>query len=175
MALPMFLMAAGMGLQTAGGLYSIGVKQQLYRAQARAYEADAETSEQATALDVERYRKTAESALSSMRASYAKSGVELSSGSPLEVMAESAGQAELDAKIIQWQGDVQAINLRNQARMTRYQARNSFVSDLLGLGGSLLAQGGNMALSGKSFTGTTASAPKGPTHLGAGGTTAYGM
>lgn len=176
MALPLFLMAAGMGLSLAGQGFSIHQQRQAYRQQARLYRQNAAMAEADTQLQLKQYDRQAEQFMSEQRAGYAKAGVDLSSGSPLEVMADTAGQVELDRQIIRYRGDVEKARWLNEAKMARYNAKTALISGILGMGGSLISSSANLALSGKSYLGgRTATNPKPPVHVGAGGTTAFGM
>jgi len=176
MALPLFLMAAGMGLSMAGKGMDIYSQTRAYRQQAKIFEENAAYAEANTRLELEQFNRQAEQFQSSQRAGYAKAGVELSSGSPLEVLADTAGQLELDRQIIRYRGDVEKAGWLNQARMTRHNAKTALISGILGMGGSLISSSANLALSGKSYLGgRTATNPKPPVHVGAGGTTAFRM
>lgn len=65
--------------------------------------------------------------LGQQRASLLSAGIG-AEGSPLDVYAQSVGNAELDGLNIRYQGQVQANNYLNQAGMDRAQAAASLVS-----------------------------------------------
>lgn len=155
MALPLFLMAAGMGLNMVGKGMDIYSQIRAYRQQAKAFEENAAYAEENTRLELEQFNRQAEQFQSSQRAGYAKAGVELSSGSPLEVLADTAGQIQLDRNIIRYRGDVEKASWLNQASMARYNSKISLISGILNMGGSLISSGANLSLSGKSYLGRT--------------------
>ena len=70
-------------------------------------------------------REEARKLLSEQRVRYAKSGVNISEGSPLLIMADSAAKAEKDALAIRWGGDVAATGLENQATLQRFYGQNA--------------------------------------------------
>lgn len=155
MVLPLFLMASGMGLNLAGKGLDVYSQTQAYRQQAKLFEENAAYAEANTRMELERFNRQAGQFQSSQRAGYAKAGVELSSGSPLEVMADTAGQIQLDRNIIRYRGDVEKASWLNQASMARYNSKISLISGILNMGGSLISSGANLSLSGKSYLGRT--------------------
>ena len=62
---------------------------------------------------------------STQRALYAKANVDLSSGSPLLVLAETAGKAEAEAQAIRWGGDVAVAEQRNMATLNRFYGKTA--------------------------------------------------
>lgn len=70
-------------------------------------------------------RDNARQFIGRQRTMYAKSGVNISEGSPLLIMADSAEKAEKDALAIRWGGDVAATEQENQANLLRFYGRNS--------------------------------------------------
>lgn len=64
-------------------------------------------------------RREVEQSLGQTTAAYGASGVDLSSGSALDALAQSAGQGELDAQNILYEGKVRASNLRTQAKSAK--------------------------------------------------------
>lgn len=79
-------------------------------------------------------------------AGYGSSGVQLESGSPLAVLTDSAGQAEMDAQIIRsnakkeaWGHRVGAQNSMAQAGLSSMQARNASTTGVLSAGASLMS------------------------------------
>lgn len=61
--------------------------------------------------------------ISSQRAAAAASGVDVSSGSPLELMSETAASGAYDALKIRYAGSVQAANYESQAALDRLQGQ----------------------------------------------------
>lgn len=93
------------------------------------------------AEDERRLRIAQRKQLGDMRASYGASGVQLE-GSALDVVQESAASAELDALTVRHQGTARATQLRNEARMSRYQGETATSRALLtGLGAGMSGAG----------------------------------
>jgi len=55
--------------------------------------------------------------LGATRAAYGASGVDVNTGTPLEVMADEATEGELQRRLTLYQGDAQAYNLRQQGML----------------------------------------------------------
>lgn len=68
-------------------------------------------------------REKSRKLLGTQRALYAKAGVDLSSGSPLLVLAETAGEAEGEAQAIRWGGDVAVGEQKNMATLNRFYGK----------------------------------------------------
>lgn len=71
--------------------------------------------------------------LGTMRANYGASGVDIDSGSPLDVLEESAAFAELDALNVRHAGEVEATGYENTARLEDFR------------GGAALSEGKRVA------------------------------
>lgn len=74
--------------------------------------------------------------LGAMRAAYGASGVDIGSGSPLDVLADSASQAELDRLTIKYNYDARAIGYDNTAMLEDAKAENAKSSGVLNAIGS---------------------------------------
>ena len=101
-------------------------------AQSTAYKYNAAINEQnaiaaRTKADYEEKetRQKAQKLMSTQRALYAKAGVDLSSGSPLLVLADTAAEAEEDALAVRWGGDVAVAEQKNQATLNRFYAKTA--------------------------------------------------
>ena len=105
-------------------------------------------AEQRGEIDVRRHQQQVEQLKGRQVAALAASGVDVASGSPLDVLADTAGLAALDAQTIRhnaareaWQYRVQGNNQQNQAEMLRFQADNTSS----GAAGTLLTGIGGVA------------------------------
>lgn len=116
------------GIMVAGAIVSTigGVQQASYQRKAATYAATA-TQDQARAEE-SRNRDQARRLLGAQQAAYAGSGVAADSGSPLDVAADSAAQAELDALTIRHGGRVRSDYYRAEAA----QAKASIPTTILG-------------------------------------------
>lgn len=92
-------------------------------------------SRQEAAANADMQRRRAAKQIGSMQASYAASGVS-TEGSPLEVLEESARNAELDRLSILWGGETRAQGYEATARLEKSRGSNAMASGLLSAAGS---------------------------------------
>ena len=97
----------------------------------------AESAKNKAAYDEQMHRDRVQKLLSTQRALYGKSGVEMS-GSPLLTMEDTASQGELDALAIRYGGDVAAAQNRSQANLSRMQGSNAMTAGYFSAGSTLL-------------------------------------
>lgn len=159
-------MPAATAIMLVGSLVSAVSQYQAGQAQKDAYKANARmAAQEAEAIDVstnykvQKEKEKARALSARQRVLYAKAGVDLSSGSPLLVMAEDAGRMEEDIYMTQYAGDVQALKARNQASMYRWSGNqaakagttNAFSTLVQGLGSAGMAayKGGSMTQNGQ--------------------------
>ena len=127
----------------AGAVYG-GIQQK----QAAQYNADvaeqgAQAAQQKAAYDETQHRIRVRKILSTERALYGESGVDMV-GSPLLVQENTVKQGELDSLAIRYGGDVEAARQRSQANLYRMQGNNAQVSSYFGAGSSLLTGAGRL-------------------------------
>jgi len=79
--------------------------------------------------EIRRIRMENERILALQRAKQAKSGVILSEGSPLLVMADIAGDLELKALDARYQSDLEVADLQRNAEMEKYKAGFSLLEE----------------------------------------------
>lgn len=95
--------------------------------------------------------------IGSQRAKGGGSGVLQSTGSPLEVLADSAQQLELSALETERTGNIQAGQLRQQAVFDRYSAKSVRRGANYASAGTILGTAGNVAgMYGGGYRGATA-------------------
>lgn len=136
MALPLLavgLMAAGAGMKAYGQYKQAKDQQAAARFNRLVSEQFAEMIEQSAKLTETQGRKQKERFLGTQRATYARSGV-TSDGSPLEVMADSAGQLELDIAIRRYNSQIQKQQALSEAsefsRLEKSFKRQAILSPL---------------------------------------------
>jgi hypothetical protein len=128
-------------LGTVGGL--LGSFQQGYgQSQAYDYNAqvaaqNAEIARRQAAYDEQLARQRSLRILGQGRAGVAKSGITLS-GSALDVMANSAADAELEALSVRYGGGVQSANAMARSSLERMAAQQRLASAYIGAGTNLL-------------------------------------
>lgn len=84
------------------------------------------------------FRVSSRKQLGQMRANYSASGVTLE-GSPLDVLEESAMNAELDALQLRHGGEVKARAFENEMNIEKFKAKQAKSGMYLGAGGALLS------------------------------------
>jgi hypothetical protein len=116
-----------MGISALGTISAMQGAKQEGQAQQKAFEYNAAINEQEaqaietrTATEEEQKRRDYARLMGSQRAGYAAAGVDLSSGTPLDVLTEQAYQAEKDIINTRYTGAVEATSKRNQATLNRY-------------------------------------------------------
>lgn len=100
-------------------------------------ENQAEAARNEAAANADMQRRRAAKQIGSMQASYAASGVS-TEGSPLEVLEESARNAELDRLSILWGGETRAQGFENTARLEKARGSNAMASGMLSAAGAAI-------------------------------------
>ncbi|HAK6117888.1 TPA: hypothetical protein H2R31_002930 [Salmonella enterica] len=128
----MILAGAGAALsllgshQAAKGAQQAGEDQSTaYLATAQMNDADAVDALAASYIKAAKIRQAGQQAMSTARAAYAASGVEVDSGTALNVASGIAGDAEEDAVWTILNGESTAAHLRRQATVNRIAAVNA--------------------------------------------------
>lgn len=120
-------------------------------AQRQAQEAQvrADMNASAAASEASQRRRTAFERLGSAEAAYGASGLSLS-GTPTDVLADMAGQLELDARmseykgqVAQWEGQNEATRYKAEAKFQRQQGESAMYVAGAKAGGSLLTSMSN--------------------------------
>jgi hypothetical protein len=84
---------------------------------------NARLSRESAAVQEKRQRQMSYKQLSAMKAGYGASGVVSNEGSPMDVLEESAANAELDALLIRHRGEVEAWSAESSASIALYEGR----------------------------------------------------
>lgn len=134
------LLIAGTGLQAFGSLYSGEAAANAAEFNAQRAERDAMLTRRRGVLEQAMLRSTASQILGAMRANIGASGVRME-GSPLDVLEHSAATAKLDQVIAQYNNELQAMGLQEQASLDRMQAKSARVAGAFGAASSLLLGG----------------------------------
>lgn len=115
----------------AGSLYSSSQQTGAYRQQQAVAERRADVERQQGAYEASRSRDSATRQLASMRGGYASAGFALS-GSPLNVIADSAAEASLDEQAIRYGATMRADNATFEAGQAGRNARSARVGGVIG-------------------------------------------
>ena len=110
---------------------------QMAQYNAKVAQRQAQAAKMQAQFEEDRLRDKAARTMGSARAAYGKSGV-LMEGSPLDVMAQSATDAEMDALALRWGGNLRANNYRAQARMDESEGNAALWGGFARAGTSLL-------------------------------------
>lgn len=79
-----------------------------------------------------------------MQANYGASGVDQSTGSPLDVFSDAVGQSTLDNLNTKYNYQLKALGYQNSASLDSATASDATTSGYLNAAGSLLGSGGNL-------------------------------
>lgn len=120
------------------------------QSQAMASEYNADVAQQNAAIAAQQgqaavaaQQRTAARTIGSMKAAYGASGVQVDSGSPLDVLADSASMAELDKLTTQYNYALRGMGYSQQANLANMNAESATTSSLLSAGGQLAGGYGN--------------------------------
>ncbi len=141
---------AGAGAYFAGVYMSAVGKYQEGKTQKHAHEYNAQRAEERSKYEEEQTRLKWKRIIGQQLALYAKAGVDISSGSPLLIMSQTAAEGELEALNIRYAGE-------NEAQMQRWYGKRAMQAAKLAAWSTLLTGGGGYTASnyGGGSSGTT--------------------
>jgi hypothetical protein len=125
------------GIVSAVGTGISAVQQyQAGRAQAAALDRQALMEGQRGAYEAQRQRGINDRRIASMQGQYLSSGIALT-GSPMDVLDDSATEASLDEQAIRYGAKVRSDNLRFEGSMARMNANQALVGGAFGAAGDV--------------------------------------
>lgn len=131
------------GAVQAGGEVSAGRKaKKAFDLNARIATGNAKIAREAAAEDVLSLKRIAYRTEGGIRAGYGASGVSATSGSTMDVLADSMAQATLDQNRRKYQGELEAIDFENQARTGRAAGSAARSAARYGAAGQFLSSAG---------------------------------
>jgi len=141
------------GVQAYGQYQQAQQQSAVYKYNAKVATNNAASARNAAAIDEYQIREKNKAVMATQRARYAKANLQLSMGSPMEIMAASARQAELDAQVARYRGELGAVGYETQASLLTAQSKSIRQAGVIAAGSSLLsgaasAAGGYAAASG---------------------------
>lgn len=151
MALPVVLLAASAAISAVGSIRQAQATAAAANYNAQVADRNATVARQQAAADEVRQRSVNSRRLGSIRAAYGASGVTME-GTPLEVLEDSAAQAELDALTIRYKGELAAIGANDEATLQRSRAKNARAEGNISAAGTLLRAGASYYSSGGAGT-----------------------
>lgn len=162
-----YLLAAAAAVSAVGAISAGQQQAKMAKYNASVAEQQAAAARAQADIAANQHRRRAKLLNSAQQAAIAGSGV-TPEGSPLIVMADSAAEAEYDAQLIRYGGEINASQAMSQAALDRMQARSARLGSYFSAGGSLLmgaglagtkfgssGSGGKTVLSAGDFDGTT--------------------
>jgi hypothetical protein len=167
-AMTSIALGVGLALSAVGTGVAVHGQQQQAKAAEAAGEFNAKVAEnealrvsQETSEQTKRSRIANKRLLGRQRAQTGKAGV-LEAGSPLELMAETAGELELGVLDTIRSGQARSEQLKNQATLTRFESKSTAKGLRMASIGTGLKGAGNLAIgdSGADFRGTPSSKVK---------------
>jgi hypothetical protein len=138
---------ASAAISAAGAIQQGQAAKAQGKLQAAILEQQATSERQQAEADEEDFRVRQSRVLAARRAALGASGVDPSSGSPLLVSEDFAGETELNALRIRTGGEVRATRAEQQAVLQRFQGRQAARAGFI-RGGSLLVSGAGKAFGG---------------------------
>lgn len=123
--LPAVLTLAGTVVQANGATAVAGAQSRAANYNAQIAQQNSVIAGQQGVAAVEALRRDQARALGRMKALYGASGVDPETGSPMEVLADSARSAELDVLTTQYNYDLKAAGYQDQANLDRMNAVNA--------------------------------------------------
>lgn len=128
----------GAGLSAYGQYRQGEAQQEAYNANAKVAEENAKAAKESSAWEEQQSRLRLTRLMGTQRTLYAKAGVDLSSGSPLMVLADTAAKGAEEVQAIRYGGDVAATQQLNQARLDRMYGKNAYNAGMIGAGSTFL-------------------------------------
>lgn len=129
--------ATGLSLAGTAGATVSGVQSSI--AQSKAAKAEAKSIRESAAFEEAQFRKRAQTLLAKQRAIGAGAGLDISSGSPLAIMLDSAREAEIEAQSIRRSGEIGAEGKKFESRLARGRIPGQVFGGVA-RGGSILSQ-----------------------------------
>ncbi len=129
------------GISIAGGI----AERTTSRRQARLLEANARGEREIGRVEADRIRRNTERILGEQREQFARGGVDITVGRPVDIFAESVAEGELDALLAIHNRGERARGLENRAAIQRARGKNAFVSGFLSAGASVLTGASSIA------------------------------
>lgn len=135
---PVTLGLIGTAVSAVGMLSNAAAQSNAAEYNAAVARQNAEIMNQQGAAAAEAQSREARAKIGLMSANYAASGVDVGSGSPLDVLAESAAMAKLDNLTTKYNYSLKATGYQNSATLDTMNANNAMTSGFLSAAGTAL-------------------------------------
>lgn len=140
-ALPMVLMVASTAMGAIGAVRQAQAQAGAMRYNAQIAEQNAQIANAQGAAAAEAQQREAQRRIGSAIASYGASGVDVGTGSPVDVLADSARQSALDNLTVKYNYKLRAQGYLNQAELDRTGASNAVQAGYMNATSALLRGG----------------------------------
>ena len=127
----------GMAFSAIGALSSGAAQNRAANYNAAAAERNATVSRQAAAADAALIGRRSRQQIGAARAAYGAAGVAIE-GSPLDVLEQSAAEAEMDKLNISYKGELQAMGYDDTAALSKSRAQDATTAGIFGAGKAVL-------------------------------------
>ena len=143
--LPMTLLMVGTGLKAASNIQEGKAMSAAEEANAAIATLQGKQVQQAGAYEQQKIARSKKQALSTQRALYAKSGVLISEGSPIAVMADTATQYEMDIQASRYNVAIEAAKYDYEAEYRKSMAKRYKKLGYTKAAGGVLLSAGTIA------------------------------
>lgn len=133
--------AIGVGLNVAGSLFGGASKSSAYKYNAAVARQNAEIARQQGIAAVEAQQRDAARRIGAATAAYGASGVQMDVGSPVDVLVDSARNAELDRLTVQYNYALRALGYQQQEKLDLFGAKAARTSSLFDAFGAVATYG----------------------------------
>ena len=140
--LPIVATILGQGLKAAGQVTSGYEANEAYEFNAGVARANAQAVKASSEFDIYRMKKAKKRFASAQVAGYSKAGVKLE-GSPIEVMIDSAADAEIDMFINKYNAQTKQSQLESEAQQSERAGKSAIRQGILGGVSTLLSTAGS--------------------------------
>jgi hypothetical protein len=112
---------------------------------AKLAENEAKATEQKAHVESQQMQRNKERLIASQRAGFAKGGAAITTGTPLLLMAEQAGNAELDILNLQRNRAMEATALKSEATLSKFKGKQAARSANIQAGTTVIGGAGKAA------------------------------
>ena len=144
-AIPYIMMAMAAAMAAVSSIQQGAAQDKLAKHNASLLEQQANNTRAWANYNADRQREKANRLNANAEAGFAANGMDGTFGSPLAILADNEGQAELENLAIRTQGENDARVLQGQANAARFQGQVAKQASYMKAGSSLLQMGGSMA------------------------------
>lgn len=139
------LMLAGTAISAIGQISQGNSANKIAQANAQLALQEGESRREAHKYEGLKLSREKNAMISEQKALYGASGVDISSGTPLDVMAKTAVEYERDIGMTGLAGDKAMLRAQNEAEIYKYQGKQAKTAGWLGAGSTLLSGFGKAA------------------------------